>query len=150
MTATETTTAWRLRGKGYEFCNCLPGCTCNFSGFPTSSDGSCKAAVGNHIVEGHCGDIDMSGIKAIAIFDWPKAIHDGNGKAVFVVPPAVSDDQLGRLAQIFTGQLGGLPWSILGTTFEVAGVVRAEVGSTTTGSTAGSEPRVSERPRAAA
>ena len=127
MTATETTLAWRLRGKGYEFCNCQPGCTCNFSGFPTSADGSCKAAVANHIVEGHCGDIDLSGIKAIAIFDWPKAIHDGNGKAVFVVPPAVSDDQLGCLAQIFTGQLGGLPWSILGTTFEIAGVVRTEV-----------------------
>jgi len=127
MTTTETTTAWRLRGKGYEFCNCQPGCTCNFSGFPTSPDGSCKAAVANHIVEGNCGDVDLSGIKAIAILDWPGAIHDGNGKAVFVVPPAVSDDQLGCMAQIFTGQLGGLPWSILGTTFEIAGVVRAEV-----------------------
>ncbi|MGH9184937.1 MAG: DUF1326 domain-containing protein [Acidimicrobiales bacterium] len=127
MTATETTTAWRLRGKGYEFCNCQPGCTCNFSGFPTSPDGSCKAAVASHIVEGQCGDVDLSGIKAIAILDWPKAIHDGNGKAIFVVPPAVSDEQLGCMAQIFTGQLGGLPWSILGTTFEVAGVVRAEV-----------------------
>ena len=88
---------------------------------------SCQAAVGTHVVEGHCGDVDLSGIKAIAILDWPKAIHDGNGKAVFVVPPAVSDEQLGCMAQIFTGQLGGLPWSILGTTFEVAGVVRAEV-----------------------
>lgn len=127
MTATETQTAWRLRGKGYEFCNCQAGCTCNFSGFPTSSDGSCKAAVGTHIVEGHCGEVDLSDIKAIAIIDWPKAIHDGNGKAVFVVPPAVSDEQLGCMAQIFTGQLGGLPWSILGTTFEVTGVVRAEV-----------------------
>ncbi len=127
MTATETTTAWRLRGKGYEFCNCQPGCTCNFSGFPTSPDGSCKAAVATHVVEGHCGDLDLSGIKAIAILDWPKAIHEGNGKAIFVVPPAVSDEQLGCMAQIFTGQLGGLPWSILGTTFEVAGVVRAEV-----------------------
>jgi hypothetical protein len=127
MTATETTTTWRLRGTGYEFCNCQPGCTCNFSGFPTSPDGSCKAAVGTHVVEGHCGDVDLSGIKAVAIVDWPKAIHDGNGKAVFVVPPAVTDEQLGCMAQIFTGQLGGLPWSILGTTFEVAGVVRAEV-----------------------
>lgn len=127
MTTTETTTAWRLRGKGYEFCNCQPGCTCNFSGFPTSPDGSCKAAVGTHVVEGHCGDVDLSNIKAIAILDWPGAIHDGNGKAIFVVPPAVSDDQLGCMAQIFTGQLGGLPWSILGTTFEVAGVVRADV-----------------------
>ncbi len=127
MTATETTTAWRLKGKGYEFCNCQPGCTCNFSGFPTSPDGSCKAAVATHITEGTCGDVDLSGIKAVAILDWPRAIHDGGGKAIFVVPPAVSDEQLGCLAQIFTGQLGGLPWSILGTTFEVAGVVRAEV-----------------------
>lgn len=127
MTTTETTTAWRLKGKGYEFCNCQAGCTCNFSGFPTSPDGSCKAAVGNKIIEGHCGDVDLSGIDAVAIIDWPKAIHDGNGKAIFVVPPRVSDEQLGCLAQIFTGQLGGLPWSILGTTFTVAGVVRAEV-----------------------
>ncbi len=127
MTTTETTTAWRLKGKGYEFCNCQAGCTCNFSGFPTSPDGSCKAAVGNKIIEGHCGDVDLSGIDAVAIIDWPKAIHDGNGKAIFVVPPKVSDEQLGCLAQIFTGQLGGLPWSILGTTFTVAGVVRAEV-----------------------
>jgi hypothetical protein len=127
MTSTETATAYRLKGKGYEFCNCQPGCTCNFSGFPTSPDASCKAAVGTHIVEGHCGDVALNDIKAVAIIDWPGAIHDGNGKAVFVVPPGVTDEQLGCLAQIFTGQLGGLPWSILGTTFEVAGVVRADV-----------------------
>ncbi|CAN5426513.1 MAG: DUF1326 domain-containing protein [Actinomycetota bacterium] len=126
-TTTETTTAWRLRGKGYEFCNCQPGCTCNFSGFPTSPDGSCKAAVATHIVEGHCGDVDLAEIKAIALIDWPGPIHDGNGKAVFVVPPAVSDEQLDGMAKIFTGQLGGLPWSILGTTYEVTGVVRADV-----------------------
>lgn len=127
MATTQTATTWRLRGTGYEFCNCQPGCTCNFSGFPTSSDGSCKAAVGNHIEEGFCGDVDLSDIKAVAIIDWPGPIHDGNGKAVFVVPPAVSDEQLDAMAQIFTGQLGGMPWAILGPTFEVAGVVRAEV-----------------------
>jgi hypothetical protein len=127
MSATETTTAWRLKGKGYEFCNCQPGCTCNFSGFPTSSDGSCKAAVANRIDEGHCGDVGLSGVTALAIIDWPKAIHDGGGKVIFVVPPDVSDEQLDSLAQIYTGQLGGLPWSILGSTYEVAGVVRADV-----------------------
>jgi hypothetical protein len=123
----ETTTTWRLAGRGYEFCNCQPGCTCNFSGFPTSPDGSCKAAVANHFTRGHCGDVDLSGITALAIIDWPKAIHDGGGKVVFVVPPGVSDEQLGCLAQIYTGELGGLPWSILGTTYEVAGVVRADI-----------------------
>lgn len=127
MTTTETATAWRLRGKGYEFCNCQPGCTCNFSGFPTSADGSCRAAVGTHITEGQCGDVDLAGIKAIALIDWPGPIHEGNGRAVFVVPEEVSDERLDCLAKIFTGQLGGLPWSILGTTFAVTGVVRTDV-----------------------
>lgn len=145
MTTTETKTGWRLKGVGFEFCNCLPGCTCNFSGFPTSSDGSCKAAVANSIEEGHCGDIDLSGIDVVAILDWPSAIHDGGGKAVFVVPEEVTEEQLGVLAQIFTGQLGGMPWEILGTTFEVAGVVRAPVNITHDGIESGfSVPGVGE------
>lgn len=133
MTATETTTAWNLKGVGFEFCNCQPGCTCNFSGFPTSADGSCRAAVANRITEGRCGDVDLSGIDAVAIIDWPGPIHEGNGKAVFVVPPAVREEQLGAMAQIFTGSLGGMPWAILGPTYEVAGVVREEVTITDDG-----------------
>lgn len=127
MTVTEVETKWRLRGTGYEFCNCVPGCTCNFSGFPSSRDGSCKAFVGNFIDEGFCGDVDLAGLKAIAILDWPKAIHDGGGKAVFVVEPEATEAQINCLAQIYTGQLGGLPWSILGTTFDVAGLVKARI-----------------------
>ena len=145
MTTTETKTGWRLKGVGFEFCNCQPGCTCNFSGFPTSPDGSCKAAVANSIEEGHCGDIDLSGIDAVAILDWPSAIHDGGGKAVFVVPEEVTEEQLGAMAQIFTGQLGGMPWEILGTTFEIAGVVRAPVNITHNGIESGfSIPGVGE------
>ena len=127
MSVTETITSWRLKGTGYEFCNCQAGCTCNFNGFPTSPDGSCKAAVVSQITEGSCGDVDLSGVTALAIIDWPKAIHDGNGRAVFVVPPEVGDDQVDALAQIYTGRLGGMPWAILGTTFEVAGMVRADI-----------------------
>ena len=126
-TATETTTTWTLAGEGWEFCNCNPGCTCNFAGFPSSRDGSCQAAVGTRIRSGSCGEVDLSGLDVAALIQWPKAIHDGGGKAVFVVPESVSEEQLGCLAQIFTGQLGGMPWEILGTTYEVAGVVRAEV-----------------------
>ena len=125
--ATETRTQYRLAGKGYEFCNCQPGCTCNFSGFPTSSDGSCKAFVANVIESGRCGDVDLAGVTAVAAIDWPKAIHDGNGKAVFIVSPETTDEQIGALSQIYTGQLGGMPWEILGTTFEVAGLVKAPI-----------------------
>lgn len=127
MSMTDQKTTWRLRGKGYEFCNCAPGCTCNFSGFPSSADQSCKAFVGNFIDEGHCGEVDLSGVKAIAIIDWPQAIHDGGGRAVFVVEPETTDEQVDCLAKIYTGQLGGNPWAILGTTFEVAGLVKARI-----------------------
>ena len=129
MTTTdaEPTTHWSLSGVGYEYCNCKPGCTCNFSGFPSSSDGSCKALVANVIREGRCGDVDLAGVTAVAIIDWPHAIHDGNGRAVFVVAPETTDEQIGALSQIYTGALGGMPWEILGTTYEVAGLVKAPI-----------------------
>ncbi len=129
MTTTDAapTTRWSLSGVGYEYCNCNPGCTCNFSGFPSSSDGSCKALVANVIREGRCGDVDLAGVTAVAIIDWPHAIHDGNGRAVFVVAPETTDEQIGALSQIYTGALGGMPWEILGTTYEVAGLVKAPI-----------------------
>ena len=132
MTATSTQqrTAYHLTGTGYEFCGCAPGCTCNFSGFPSSSDGSCKALVGNVFTTGRCGDVDLTGLTAVAVMDWPKAIHDGGGRAVFVVPPETTDEQVGALSQIYTGQLGGMPWEILGTTFEVVGLVKAPISVT--------------------
>jgi hypothetical protein len=120
-------TPWKLRGKGYEFCNCDFGCGCNFGGFPNSEDGSCRALVGLNIAEGSCGDVDLSGVKCLAIVDWPKAIHEGNGKAVFVVEPSLSDAQIDALAKIFTAQLGGLPWELLGTTYQVVGLEKAKI-----------------------
>jgi hypothetical protein len=71
--------------------------------------------------------VKLDGIKCAAILDWPKAIHEGNGKAVFVVEPATTDAQIDALAQIFTGKLGGLPWELLGPTFEVVGLEKAKI-----------------------
>ena len=121
------TTSWMMRGKGYEFCNCDFGCGCNFGGFPNSKDGSCQALVGLHIATGSCGDVKLDGIKCAALVQWPKAIHEGNGKCAFVVEPATTDKQIEALAQIFGGQLGGLPWELLGPTFQVVGLEKAAI-----------------------
>jgi hypothetical protein len=51
-------------------------------------------------------------VKCANIFAWPKAIHNGNGKAVFVVEPSTTEKQVDALAKIFTGKLGGMPWEI--------------------------------------
>ena len=61
------------------------------------------------------------------MIDWPKAIHEGNGKAVFIVEPDTTDEQIASLSEIYTGQLGGDPWGILGTTFEVVGLAKAPI-----------------------
>ena len=125
--ATATATKWSMRGHGYEFCNCDFGCGCNFGGFPNSKDGSCRALVGCHITQGKAGDVDLSGVKCAAVIAWPKAIHEGSGKAAFVVDPATSDKQIEMLAQIFTGKLGGMPWELIGPTFEVVGLEKAKI-----------------------
>ena len=125
--ATTPVATWHMRGRGYEFCNCDFGCGCNFGGFPNSKDGSCRALVGVQIMSGTCGDVDLSGVTCAAIIAWPKAIHEGNGKAVFVVDPATTDAQINALAQIFTGKLGGMPWELLGPTFDVVGLEKAKI-----------------------
>ena len=124
---TSTGTAWHLLGKGYEFCNCDFGCGCNFGGFPNSKDGSCRALVGLNIAEGTCGDVALNGLKCAALIHWPKAIHEGNGRCVFVVEPSTTEAQIGALAQIFSGKLGGLPWELLGPTFQVVGLEKATI-----------------------
>lgn len=120
-------TQWNLSGKGYEFCNCDFGCGCNFGGFPNSEDGSCRAVVGMQIEKGTCGDVDLSGVGCAAIVVWPKAIHEGDGKAVFVVNTDTTDEQIGALSQILSGQLGGLPWELLGPTMEVVGLEKVDI-----------------------
>ena len=127
MTTTARRTRWSMTGDGYEFCNCDFGCGCNFGGFPNSKDGSCRAFVGLRIGEGKCGDVSLSGVKCAGIYAWPKAIHQGNGQAVFVVDPATRDKQIEALSNIFTGKLGGLPWELLGPTFRVAGLTKAKI-----------------------
>ena len=118
---------WSLKGHGYEFCNCDFGCGCNFGGFPNSSDGSCRAFVGLEIKSGSCSKVDLSGLKCAAILDWPKAIHEGHGRCVFVVEPTATEKQIEALGQIFTGKLGGMPWELLGPTYEVTGLVKSKI-----------------------
>jgi hypothetical protein len=90
-------------------------------------DGSCRSLVGIKIDAGSCGDIDLSGVTCAAIVSWPTSIHEGNGKAAFVIDPSTTDEQAGALGQIFTGQLGGMPWDLLGPTFEVVGMEKAAI-----------------------
>jgi hypothetical protein len=47
---------------------------------------------------------------------WPKAIHDGNGKAEIFIDAQANETQRAALIRILTGQDGGMPWEILAPT----------------------------------
>ncbi len=94
---------WSLSMHQIECCNCSHGCGCQFSGFPDSDAGSCEALIGFYIKTGHLDDLALDNIKVIFAAAWPKAIHQGDGKAILFIDSAASDEQVAAIAGIFTG-----------------------------------------------
>jgi hypothetical protein len=118
--AATTDVKWKYRAEYLEYCNCQFGCPCNFSGFPDK--GNCQAVVGYKILEGNCGDVDLAGATFVIAVKWPKAIHEGNGKAALFFDSGTSQQQMEALGAILGNQYGGLPHEILATTLtEVLG-----------------------------
>lgn len=107
-------TAYRIRARQMEMCNCNHGCGCQFGGFP--DHGSCEFLMGLDITDGHFGDVSLNGVRVAFAANYPKAIHEGNGHVVLFVDEKASAEQVTALATIFTGQVGGMPWEALAST----------------------------------
>ncbi|KGJ92266.1 DUF1326 domain-containing protein [Colwellia psychrerythraea] len=119
---------WSLSMHQIECCNCSHGCGCQFSGFPDSESGSCEALIGFYIKSGHLNTLDLANIKVILAAAWPKAIHQGDGKAILFIDSAASLEQVAAIASIFTGQFGGMPFEALAGTFsELEGPIVTEI-----------------------
>ncbi len=95
-------TEWRIKGRELTNCNCSYGCPCQFNALPT--DGTCKAAVGYQIDEGHFGDVDLSGVRAAGVYTWPGAVHEGNGTMQLIVDERASDAQREAILKIMQGE----------------------------------------------
>ena len=95
-------TPWDLKMLEFTNCNCNYGCPCQFNAPPTNDD--CKAIASFLVEEGHFGDVDMAGVKAVAILQWPGAIHEGNGSVEAIVDESASDEQRDAMLKIMTGQ----------------------------------------------
>ena len=96
---------WRISGTYLEFCNCDPGCGCNFRGFPTSPEGNCQAVISHVIEEGRFDGLDLAGAKVSWALWWPGAIHDKGGRGHAYID-ATSDQQFEALARIWRGEEG--------------------------------------------
>jgi hypothetical protein len=115
-----------------EACNCSNGCGCQFNGFPDY--GKCEGIVGYEVIEGHYGDVDLAGVRAVFAGKWPKAIHEGNGKGVLFIDASARPEQVQGLATILSGQAGGMPWEALSATLsEVDGPILRPIEMTING-----------------
>lgn len=119
---------WVLDMHQIECCNCSHGCGCQFAGFPDSDTGGCDALIGFYVKSGHLGNLDLAGIKIVLAASWPKAIHEGDGRAILFVDPAAGEDKINAIATIFTGQVGGMPFEALSGTFsQLEGPIIADI-----------------------
>jgi hypothetical protein len=65
--------------------------------------GSCEAAVAFVIEKGHYGDVDLSGTKVAQVYQWPGAVHEGNGTMQTIVDESATPEQHAALEKIMTG-----------------------------------------------
>ena len=124
---------WRIAGTYIEFCNCDPGCGCNFRGFPTSPEGNCEALL-THVVErGEFDGVDLSGTTVSWALWWPGAIHDKGGHGHAYVD-CETDEQFDALRRVWRGEEGyGLFEIFTSTLEEPSAVDRATVDLTVDG-----------------
>ncbi len=95
-------TEWIIKGREFANCNCDYGCPCQFNALP--SDGTCKAAVSFQVTEGHYGDVDLGGLRAAGVYEWPGPVHGGNGTMQLIVDESASESQRDAILKIMQGQ----------------------------------------------
>jgi hypothetical protein len=109
---------WRLDGHVLIACNCDYGCPCNFNALP--SRGKCEGGWIWSIEKGHLGDVEVGGLKLALYANWPKAIHDGGGRAICYLDERADARQREVLTDLLHGKTGG-PWAIFINTYALSG-----------------------------
>jgi hypothetical protein len=93
---------WRIKAREFANCNCAYGCPCQFNALPTH--GTCEAAIGFQIDEGHFGDVKLDGVRAAGIYKWPGPVHEGDGEMLVIVDESANDAQRDALVRIMKGE----------------------------------------------
>ena len=93
---------WRIKAREFTNCNCSYGCPCQFNALPTH--GNCEAVLGFVIDEGHFGEVRLDGLRAVGMYSWPGAVHEGNGTMQLVVDERADESQRDALLKIMQGE----------------------------------------------
>jgi hypothetical protein len=113
---------WQMKGTVLVGCNCDYGCPCNFNAPPTRGD--CEGGWTWHVEQGRYGDVELDGLTFSLFADWPGAIHEGGGKAVFFYDERADGRQREALEALARGGEGG-PWGIFINTYELLSIKSA-------------------------
>ena len=119
--------SWNLTGSYVETCSCELMCPCNLSLDHGATYDFCRVTLVFDIREGEIEGTDIGGRKVAAIADTPKVMTEGNWRLGVFIDDQATDEQFGKLVQVFGGQLGG-PMAALGPLLgEMLGVERAPI-----------------------
>ncbi len=119
--------AWSLKGDYVETCSCELMCPCNLSFDHGATYDFCRVTLVFDIREGDVDGTDIGGRRVALIADTPKVMTEGGWRLGVFVDDDASDEQLEKLVQVFSGQLGG-PMEALGPLVgEMLGVERAPI-----------------------
>jgi hypothetical protein len=119
--------AWNLKGNYVETCSCELMCPCNLSLDHGATYDHCRVTLVFDIREGEIEGTDVAGLKVAAIAETPKVMTEGNWKLGVFVDETASEEQTGKLVQVFGGQLGGPMAGLAPLIGEMLGVERARI-----------------------
>jgi len=83
-------------------------CPCTAAAFDAPADyDRCNALLAFHVDSGEVDGTDVSDRSVAVIVDAPKQMSDGNWRVGMFMDARGSDEQVAKLASVFSGQLGG-------------------------------------------
>ena len=118
---------WSLKGNYAETCSCELMCPCNLSLDHGATYDFCRVTLVFDIREGEIEGTDIGGRKVAAIADTPKVMTEGNWRLGVFIDDQATDEQFGKLVQVFGGQLGGPMAALAPLVGEMLGVERAAI-----------------------
>jgi hypothetical protein len=119
--------SWNLKGSYVETCSCELMCPCNLSLDHGATYDFCRVTLVFDIGEGEIEGTDIGGLKVAVIADTPKVMTEGNWRVGVFIDAQATDEQAGKLVQVFSGQLGGPMGNLAPLIGEMLGVERARI-----------------------
>jgi hypothetical protein len=106
--------AWNLQGSFYENCSCDAICPCTWSNLAhRATRDYCRFALAFQVDSGEIEGVNVSGHSFVLIGDTPPDMAQGNWRLGVFVDDDASSEQVSKLGQVLSGELGG-PLAALG------------------------------------